>query len=331
MRTLGVTDLTGAGAWALAFVLAAGMGAMGCSSSSSSDDAGVEPRAFEFTPETMMEAAWLAVDKLDLFVGGLSELSAGILGVVEEGEQSVDFSADLCEAGGTAVLNATQPLGAGSSAVLTLANCLDGDTSGTLSYNVQTYDAGATTPSPYLVANVELNLSGTDDLGGPEATTARFLLQAFRDETSIGFRYGDPAALWSLTEEGSTTKLACFDLNVFLQGENVILGDRRVGDTYAVVVSGDNRLFSVVGFGAGPDLVFGASGEDDYVVLNGSGLDFVSLVARSDCAAAGAPDGITPGNTSMALYPDPDVFGGIVLELDDGTTVNTTWMGILDD
>ncbi|MFO8002683.1 hypothetical protein [Thioalkalivibrio sp.] len=300
--------LVAIGVWALM--------ACGGSSSDNGDGDGAEPSAFVFGPDTALEAAYLAADILDVFKG-VSTVNEVVLGLVEGGAEDVDLSDDLCTPGGSATLNATQPFGSGTSATLTLTNCIDGDVGGTVQYE---FNEVVATPVPYVDADMNLNLTGTVD-GVAERNEAEFSFRAFRDPAAKGFDYFGRDSYWFLTEGGVTTKNACFNVNLRLSDSNVEFTRSEI-----VIVNGQNRLFTAFGRPA-PVLAFQGD-----VLVDGSGVDFFAEVARADgyCGVVGASEGINPGSTGMTLLPDQAVADGVLLSFPGGS-IETTWNAILDD
>jgi len=288
-------------------------GLVACGGSSSKNGGAGEPSAFVFNPDTALDAAFLVADIIDVFPG-LSAVNDAVLGLVEGGADDADLSDDFCAPGGIAILNANQPFGPGAAATLTLTNCIDGSLGGTVQYD---FTEVAATPNPFVDANVTLNLSGTVD-GVVQRTEAEFSFRAFRDPSARGFDYFGRDSYWFLTEDGETTKNACFNVNLRLSDSIVEFTRSEI-----VIVNAQNRLFTVRGQGS-PSLIF----DDEEILIGGSGLQFVSEVSRLDgyCKVVGAPDGITPGNTGMNLVVDPDVRDGVILS----GTIKTTWGEILD-
>lgn len=317
MKRLGFPVLKGTGSIVLALMVAIGIWTLvSCGGSSSDNGDGGEPSAFVFGPDTALDAAFLAADILDIF-GGVSAVNDAVLGLVEGGAEDVDLSDDFCAPGGIATLNATQPFGSGTSATLTLTNCIDGDVGGTVQYE---FNEVVATPAPYVDADISLNLTGTVD-GVAERNEAEFSFRAFRDPTAKGFDYFGRDSYWFLTEGGATTKNACFNVNLRMSDSNVEFTRSEI-----VIVNAQNRLFTAYGRPA-PVLVFQGD-----VLVGGGGFDFFAEVARPDgyCGVVGASGGINPGSTGMTLIPDPAVADGVVLSFPGGS-METNWNAILDD
>ena len=340
-----VPVLNGAGKVFLALLMALGIWVLvACGGSSSSDNgAAGEPTAFVFTQDTLLDAAFLAVDKIDVLFP-VSQIANAVVELGESDVRQIDLSEDFCDGVGDATLT-VPPIAPGVDALLALTNCGSDALTGTAYFRIQNYAAGAQTPNPFMRALVELELTGVEQ-GIQGRTEAKFQLEAFRDQQSIGFRHFGSDAYFFLTEGTETTKLACFDFSLrFMFGaqdeiSQVRFGDRNLVDVTpsGVFVDGNNRLFSVTGSWPRQtppiDLIFVEIG-DEFEVVDGYGLDFspeASVPGAKGCAVAGAADGITPGNTSMTLRPDPDVLGGVILTaVPSGAQIKTTWLQILGD
>lgn len=337
--------LNSAGRVFLALVVAIGVcGLVACGSSSSSKNgAAGEPTAFAFTQDTLRDAAFLAVDKIDVLFP-VSQIANAVVELGESDVRQIDLSADFCDGVGTATLT-VPPIAPGVDALLAFTDCGGDALTGTAYFRVQNYTAGAQTPNPFMKALVELELTGVED-GVQGRTEAKFQLEAFRDPQSIGFRHFGSDAYFLLTEGTETTKLGCFDFNLrFMLDDEDEIGEIRFGDRdlvdltpSGVFVDGNNRLFSVTGSWPRQtppiELIFAEIG-DEFEVVDGYGLDFraeASVPGAKGCAVVGAKDGISPGNTRMTLRPDPDVFGGVILTADpSGAQIKTTWSQILGD
>jgi len=320
-----------------------GVPACGGSGGGSSDQPGVpggggslpEPSAFQFIDQNMPEAAFLVADNIDVFAGGLGELNAVVIELLEDGVVDFDLSG-LCDGSGTAVFNATPPLGPGGSALLTLTNCIDGAIGGTVSYGIASYDPAAVLrtdggPSPWFIGlSVRVRLEGVGDTG-PQRTDARFLVAAFRDANTLVFRYFGDDSYWTLVENDERTTMACFDFAVAFRDNAVVFGDRAITDGYGrskgSIVNARNRIFTFWNSGTEPELVFERSGDALHLV-GGGGL---TLRPEGVCPVIGAPDGITPGTGHLQILPDPAVFDGVILRLHTGAEIRTTWNEIIDD
>lgn len=298
-----------------------------------------EPSAFQFTDQSMPEAAFLVADKISVFLGGLSDLNGVVIELLEDGVVDFDLSG-LCEGSGTAVFNATPPLGPGGSALLTLTDCIDGAIGGTVRYLILDYDPtavlpiGMEVPVPFIVIGLTVRLEGEGDTG-PQRTDGRVLVMAFRDAGTLAFSYvsGDNG-YWTLVENDERTTLACFELPVAIRGDTVVLGDAVIsrglgphGTSFGSIVTPRNRIFSFWNNHIEGQLVVERSGDTLHLV-GGGGL---TLKPEGECAVIGAPDGITPGAGQMEILPDPAVFDGVILRLHTGAEIRTTWNAIIDD
>lgn len=333
---------------AFLFLLAAaallGVPACGGSGGSSSDQPGApggggslpEPSAFQFIDQNMPEAAFLVADKISVFLEGLSDLNGVVIELLEDGVVDFDLSG-LCDGSGTAVFNATPPLGPGGSALITLTDCIDGAIGGTVRYTILDYDPAAVLrtdgeqPSPwFIVIGLTVRLEGEGDTG-PQRTDARFPVMAFRDANTLAFRYIGDDGYWTLVENDERTTLACFDLSVAFRGDTVVLGEPAItrgphGHSFGSIVNPSNRIFSFWNTHTEGQLVFERSG-DALDLVGGGGL---TLRPEGVCPVIGAPDGITPGTGYLEILPDPAVFDGVLLRLHTGAEIRTTWNAIID-
>lgn len=280
----------------------------------------------------MLEAAFLTADKITVFLEELSELNGIVIELLEDGVVDSDLS-ELCDGVGSAVFNATPPLGPGGSALITLTDCIDGAIGGTISYGIGLYDAdavlpdGTQIPQPFIGMNMRVRLEGEGDTG-PQRADARFLVMAFRDASTLAFRYFGDDAYWSLVENDERSSIACFDFAVAFRGDAVVFGDRAIThESRGSIVNARNRIFTFWNSGPEPELIFQRSGET-LQLTGGGGL---TLRPQGVCAVIGAPDGITPGTGQMEIHPEPGVLDGVLLRLHTGAEIRTTWATILDD
>ena len=292
----------------------------GCGGSSNGNGEDTRLTAFDFGPDTAMEAAVLFADGIDLFIG-LSGETGGVLSLVEAGVESEDMSELFCDPGGIAQLNAQQPYGPGTAATLTLTNCPFGSIGGTLQFS---FTGVIEEPTPLIAGEIAVNVGGsvaTDDGVEEQRIEGELSFRSFRDPGAQAFEFSGRDSYLFLTEGGGTTKFACFNV-AMRPAEGGLVVDRNE----VVVVDPQLRLFTAFGRAA-PVLVFQGDG-----LGGGSGVDFFAEVARADgyCGVVGASEGIDPGSTGMTLIPDPDVADGVVLSFPGGS-METTWTAILDD
>ncbi len=292
----------------------------GCGGSSNGNGEDTRLTAFNFGPGTAREAALLFVEGQEAFIG-LTEITWEILGAVESGVTEMDLSETLCDEDGDAILNATQPFGPGTSATMTLTNCLFGSIGGTLQYS---FTEVTGTPTDLIAGDIAVNVGGfvaTVDGMEEQRVEGDLSFRVVRYPGSENFEFFGRDSYLFWTEGGGTTKYACFDVMIQLH-ENVLMVPRN----QVVIVDSQHRLFTAFGR-QDPVLVFAGQGD----LLGGSGLDFLSQVARTDgyCGVVGAPEGIDPGRTSMTLIPD-DVVDGVVLSFPGGQ-IETTWGAMTDE
>jgi hypothetical protein len=292
-----------------------------------------EPSAFQFIDQNVPEAAFLVADNISVFLEGLSDLNGVVIELLEDGVVDFDLSG-LCDGSGTAVFNATPPLGPGGSALITLTNCIDGAIGGTITYGIGLYDADAVLPEgtqipvPFIGMSVRVRLEGEGDTG-PQQTDARFRVMAFRDANTLAFFYDSgEEGYWTLVENEERSTLACFEFAVAFRGDAVVFGDRAITHrSRGSIVNARNRIFTFWNSGAEPELVFERSGDTLHLV-GGGGL---TLRPEGVCPVIGAPDGITPGTGYLEILPNPAIFDGVILRLHTGAEVRTTWGTIIDD
>lgn len=318
-----------AGRVALTLVLGccvAGLVACGGSSGNGNGE-DTDLRAFVFGPDTAEEAAFLAADSIMTFLT-VNDVMKAVIELGESEEDTAFLTDEFCDGEGSAVLT-VPPLGPGIDALLQFDACGEDTLNGTVYFRVQDYDADTPEPSPeppppFLSVVVDLDLTGEED-GIPSETRAEFAAEAFRDTGSRTFRYFEDEfeSYWFIKEGAQETKLGCFDLSIRETDDAVSLIGFR-----SVFVDAEKRVFSV----------FRLFGEllrfQDGLVVDGDGFPFLSQAAvgpgRDGCAVVGAPEGITPGRSSMNLATDPDMVDGIILS-SPGWTVETTWRAILAD
>jgi hypothetical protein len=300
-------------------------GLMACGGSSSNGNGeDTELRAFVFGPDTAEEAAFLAADSIMTFLT-VNEIMKAVIELGESEEDTAVLTDEFCDGEGSAVLT-VPPLGPGVDALLEFTACGDDALTGMVYFRVKSYEADAPPPSPappppFLSLVVDLEVTG-EEAGIPSQTRAEFAAEAFRDAGSATFRYFEDEfeSYWFMKEGAQETKRGCFDLSIRETDDAVSLIGFR-----SVFVDAEKRLFSV--FRLFGDLLRFQDG----LVVGGDGFPFLSQAAvgqgRDGCAVVGAPEGITPGRTSMNLETDPDVVDGIVLS----GTIKTTWRAILAD
>jgi len=293
----------------------------GCGGSSNGNGEDTRLTAFDFGPGTAQEAALLFVEGHEAFIG-LTEITWEILGAVKSGFTEMDLSETLCDDDGDAILNATQPFGPGTSATMTLTNCLFGSIGGTLQYS---FTEVTGTPTDLIAGDIAVNVGGfvsTVDGREEQRVKGDLSFRAIRDPGAEVFEFFGRDSYLFWTEGGGTTKYACFDVVIRLSEDGLVVPRNEV-----VIVDSQHRLFTAFGR-QDPVLAFAGRGD----LLGGSGLDFLAQVARTDgyCGIVGAPEGIDPGRTSMTLIPDPEVVDGVVLEFLGGQ-IKTTWGTMVDE
>jgi len=293
----------------------------GCGGSSNGNGEDTRLTAFEFGSGTAREAALLFVEGQEAFLG-LADETWGILGAVESGVTEADFSETFCDDGGIATLNATQPFGPGTSAIVTMTNCPNGSIGGTVQYS---FTEVAGTPTALIAGDIAMNIGGfVATVGGLEEQRLKGELsfRVVREPGAEIFEFFGRDSYLFWTEGGGTTKYACFDFVLRLSEGGWIVPRNQV-----VIVDSQHRLFTAFGR-QDPVLAFAGQGD----LLGGSGLDFLAQVARTDgyCGVVGAPEGIDPGRTSMTLIPDPDVVDGVVLSFLGGV-IETTWDAMVEE
>ena len=321
--------LKGAGTLVLALLVAIGVwGLVACGGSSGNGNGeDKDLSAFVFGPDSAEKAAFLAADSIMTFLT-VNEVMKAVVELGESEEDTAVLTDDFCDGEGSAVLT-VPPLGPGIDALLEFNACGEDALNGTVYFRVQDYDADTPEPSPapplpFLSVVVDLELTGEED-GIPSETRAEFAVEALRDSGSHTFRYFDDQfeSYWFMKEGAQETKLGCFDLSIRETDDTIELIGFR-----GVFVDAEKRVFSV--FRERGDLLQFQDG----LVVDGDGFTFLSLASgspdRLGCAVVGAPEGITPGRSSMNLATDPDMVDGIILS-SPGWTVETTWRAILAD
>lgn len=291
----------------------------GCGGGGGGDEGGVSGQVqdvvgLQFTEANMVDSALIGVDPLMLFPH-FSEIIQSVNQVIENEENTSPFSfgEGFCQPGGQAVLTWDE-LAVGGTVTLEFTTCTLGgnipELNGMITFQFIGINDEATAPDPFLSAQINLNLTATDEVDGSPSTlflNGNFLLRMYNMEGKIGFQYGgtDPdgaGALLSISEDGTEVQFGCFDVSLSFPLEgglgDFILGDGNISNISGIVIV-NQQLLTVISRGGGYDLVF-----EDYIPISGGGLNYFGIVLGNGCNVLGVPNGVgVGGDANISLYP----------------------------